>query len=192
MGQGLLKTKVGVRGLRAPVWALAVAALGITAVAGQALGPVLAGSAGGNVGVVASQDLFFAAATATRGHDGDIDQAAANIDTAGMVVTAAFRMHRGDAASALTVNLENRSNNRRSSHLIVQRPAGTGVNVSSSDPDIQVAQRWSEQLPGGRIADCYLVVLDDSGDADIDLEVLVGTADPLGTHEIVLTLEEIP
>jgi hypothetical protein len=164
----------------------------IAAAAGQALGPVLAGSAGGNVGVVASQNLFFTSVDTAKGHNGDIDQAAANIDTAGLIVTGAFRMHRGDSESTMTVTIENRGDNKKSAELRITRPSGIGVDLFSADPNIGIAQASITTLPGGGVEDCYLLTVEGEADGDIEVLVRIGTADPLGSHTVALALNEVP
>jgi hypothetical protein len=174
---------------------LAFGALGFlltTAAAGQALGPVLAGSAGGNVGVVASQNLFFIDADAIGDHSSDIDQAAAVVDSAGQVVTAAFRVHRGDSFSTVVITVENRGDTQRGAELTVTRPTGVGVDLFAADPNIGLAQMGIVALPDGGWADNYLLSVEGDTDGDIELRVRVGTADALGSHPITLTLQELP
>ena len=181
--------------LRSRFWLIGLVtlvAVGITGVvAGQAVGPMLLGSATGSVGVVSSQSLTFFDVMATRGHEGDIDQATANVDTSHTSVVAAFRMHRHDDPSILTVAVRNSSDTRRSAYLTVSRPTGFGVNVERIDPNIQISQMDTAQVLSVGTMDRYLVVLEGEQDGDLDFAVQVGGADPLGTHTVTLTLEEI-
>jgi hypothetical protein len=155
---------------------------------------VLAGNTGGNVGVVASQDLVFTSAVATKGHAGDLDQAVGVVDTSGLIVTAAFRGHRGDPPSNLTLNIENFSNNRRAAQLLVHHPAGLGVDVYSlfAFPGVIVAQQGVELSQDGTQTDTYLLTVDPDTNGDFFVDIVVGTADPLGTHDIVFELLETP
>lgn len=189
---GLSNKRMSLRRWKPLVWLVAAGVLGVTAVAGQALGPVLAGGAGGNAGLVASQNLFFTRAGGAVGFAGDINQAAANIDTAGLIVTGVFGMHRGDPASALTVHIQNRGSATRSANLFIEHDAGVGVDLSTLDPDMGLAQASIQQMADGRVADCYLITLVGDEDADLDMDIAVGTADGLGSHHIVLRLQEIP
>ena len=187
------KVRVGRYGM--PMWSAALAVVvavgGIAAAAGQALGPVLAGGAGGNVGVVASQNIFYKDVVATKGHSGDIDQAVANIDTSGLILQGAFRMHRGDSPSTLDITLENRGDNTKSATIKVTRPAGTSVDLSNTST-CGLAQS-AVMVSGGTEVDTYLLTTPPApADCVVTAYVTVGTAEPLGSFNVNMVLEEIP
>lgn len=144
--------------------------LGLPAAAGQALGPVLAGGAGG-----------------------DIDQAAANIDTACMILQGAFRMHRGDSPSTLDVILENRGDNVKSAAVRVTRPAGTSFNLSSNIIPMCGLAQAAVMVSGGIEVDTYLPTAPAApAICNLHADVTVGTAEPLGSFNVNIVLEEIP
>ena len=97
-----------------PLSLAVVCVLPITAVAGQALGAALAGRSTGDAGVAASRALRFTSADTAVVGGPDLNRANATGDTAGLLLTAAFRMRRGEDSITI-VQVRNSSNATRSS-----------------------------------------------------------------------------
>ena len=190
----LLRTwnrQASLRRLRLPAWLLVAGILGVAAAAGQALGPVLVGGARADAGVVAGQAMRFMSADALVVSNPNLNQAVANIDTAGLVMAAAFRMHRGEDG-ILRFQVRNTSDGSQSAYLSLTRPQGSSADLNSTDPDVGLAHMEIRLLGEGRQMDVYLLTLTPEGYGDLDLDVRVGTADPLGSFNIALSLQEVP
>ena len=145
----------------------------------------------GQAGVVATQAIRFASAEAAVPGGPDLNQANAAIDTAGLILTAAFRMHR-DEDGVVRLQVLNSGNATRSSYITLTRPEGSSADLGSTDPDVGLAQMESLPLGNGQMMDVYLLTVSPEGYGDLDLQVLVGMADGLGSFNIALSLEEVP
>ncbi|MBI2917530.1 MAG: hypothetical protein HYY01_05995 [Chloroflexi bacterium] len=138
--------KVHLGRMALPVWAIALTLVGVAAVAGQAVGPVLSGSVQGSAGLVVSQTVVLKQTGITvptsstthklKGTDtaGLADDSAATQNDEGTAFTVALETQVGQA-SWITLELENKSAKLANFILELNAPAGVDIEADQDqDP----------------------------------------------------------
>lgn len=154
----VVATRLRVGRLALPAWLAAAAVLAIAAAAGQAVGPILAGSVTGTAGVTGEQALVLSlSSTTVSGHAGDDRVMVVNDE--GTSFTAAIEMHVGDIgypgnseSAAILLGLQNTANAVVSAILELSIPAGLDIEVEpSSGSNVEEAQlnkgTWLLRVP---------------------------------------------
>lgn len=150
MGTNLNRTlgrKVRLGRLGLPLWSLGIAAIVLTAAAGQAVGPVLSGSVTGTAGMTVEQSVLLATsenspvgttiANLTSNGDGAITW-----NDEGTSFTAAIELHVGDTPQ-IRLDLRNHSDADANAMLELRVPDGIDVEVEElvgSPGNIEEAQ----------------------------------------------------
>ena len=132
-----------------PLWTVGIAAIAIAAVAGQAVGPVLAGSVSGSVNLVVEQTVRLGdpGSITSAGHD----DFASTVNDEGTGFTVALETDVGQN-QIVTFTLYNDSGQTANSMLQLNVPAGIDVELDS-DGGVTEAQMnvntWLLTIPAG-------------------------------------------
>jgi hypothetical protein len=145
--------------LSMPVWLVAAAGLAVVAAAGQAVGPVLAGSVTGTASVVAQQSVRLGGGSSVTGAPGD---SLVVENDEGTSFTAAIETHVGQTGVKLNLDVKNFSNADASAVLELNVPAGIDVEVDSNDSDLKEAQMgpgtWLLKIDAGEQGDLEITI----------------------------------
>ena len=147
-----LRNKVRLGRIRVPVWTLALTVVLVLAAAGQAVGPVLAGSVTGKAGVVVSQTVVLAGAPADAGAgvsiDGygngsidavDADDSVGTVNDEGTEFAYALETQVGQT-SIINLDLDNQSGVSANFILEIHAPAGLDIDANEGNADVEMAQ----------------------------------------------------
>jgi hypothetical protein len=157
----LFTKKIGFGRFSMPIWFAGLTILIISAAAGQAVGPVLAGGVQGSAGLVVEQSLVLdddPGAHSVDAHTGD--DAIITVNDEGTAFTAAIEMHIGDEA-VLNLNLNNNSDADGNAILELNVPRGIDVEVDSSG-DLDEAQLTRNS---------WVMTVDGESDGDIEITI---------------------
>ena len=112
------------------MWAVGLAGIAIAAVAGQAIGPVLAGNVTGTANVTAQQSIVAATSSSvTLGNS--TNKGLVVVNDEGTSFTAAMEQHVGDQGQVLNLTVKNNSNSAANAVLQLNVPRGIDVKVNS-------------------------------------------------------------
>ena len=157
------KIRLGRYGL--PVWSMALALVAIAAVAGQAVGPVLAGSVTGKAGVVVSQTVVLDAAPTTANTNDDF---AATVNDEGTEFTVAIETQVGQY-SGFSLSLGNLSGANANGILELNAPAALDIYAQGANDASSFAQLNKTT---------YLMVVDNAtSNATADVTVTIESKD---------------
>ncbi len=183
LAKGLLGSRVRLGRLAMPAWAAGLAAAGILAAAGQAVGPTLVGGLSGNAGLTVGQAIVATEDSYVYADLGGKD-ALITINDEGTSFMAALEVQVGGKENLISLNLANLSDAPAKAVLTLNVPPQLQVEVEE--------EIGTDVLEAQLSASTWLLDLtEDSEDENLDITVAARADAKPGFYTIAGTLVQV-